>query len=135
MNRPNMLAFAKFLERRVRLQQFDCRYYRTEDGTRGCLAAWACVYQHIREGEPLLLRRPLPRLLDMNRMEIRRTAKDFLGLTSDQALLLFNPPRQVTPREAAKAVRIFANYKATPFLWAHLPFVGWWDGLTRWNRP
>ena len=128
MDRRHLLGLASFLERRVRPEQFDSSCYRNEHGTAGCLAGWAVVYQRITEGLHVDFAAPLAGL---DKAVIRKSAMKWLGLTSRQAMLLFNSPRKVSPREAAGAIRQFANYRATPFLWAHLPYVGWWDGLPR----
>ena len=128
MHRRNMRAFARYLEQRVKPEQLNSAYYRNEDGTKGCLAGWAYVHQRITEGLHVDFSAPLA---GVSKADIRITARGWLGLTPDQALLLFNSPRKVSPREAAVAIRQFATHRATPFLWAHLPFVGWWDGLPR----
>ena len=126
MRRANMTAFARFLERRVTPEQLNSSYYRNDTGTRGCLAAWAYVHQRITAGLHVDFSAPLA---TVSKGQIRVSAMNYLGLTMAQALKLFNPPRQVSPREAAGAVRQITTYRSTPFLWAHLPFVGWWEGL------
>lgn len=128
MDRVKMLAFASFLERRVKPEQLDSHRFRNEDGTKGCIASWAYVHQRIVKGLHVDFSAPFA---GVSKAEIRLKAMLYLGLTSNQALMLFNPPRQVSPREASVALRIFSTYRGTPFLWGHLPFVGWWDGLPR----
>lgn len=40
MNRPSIMAFAQFLERRVKPHQLDIHCYRNEQGTKGCIASF-----------------------------------------------------------------------------------------------